>query len=111
MLWAGQLSQIVAVGPAKLAVLCFYRRIFVGKWFDIVSWTLIGLVSAWSIGYFFANLLECLPISQSWASAPGQGNPKCIDALPMYFSQVYSDVGLDCLIIIVPMPFGRSLFI
>lgn len=61
----------------------------------------------WSVGYFFANLLECLPISQSWASAPGQGNPACIDALPMYFSQVYSDVALDCMIIVVPIPFGK----
>ncbi|PQE29897.1 integral membrane protein [Rutstroemia sp. NJR-2017a WRK4] len=109
MLYAGQLSQIVAVGPTKIAVLLFYRRIFVGRVFEIVTWTLIFLVTAWSVGYFFANMLECIPISQSWASAPGQGNPHCIDALPMYFSQVYSDVGLDCLIIIVPIPLVWSL--
>ena len=32
------------------------------------------------------------------------GNPKCIDAIPMYWAQVYSDVILDLLILIIPIP-------
>jgi hypothetical protein len=104
-LYAGQLSQIFAIGPTKISVLLFYRRIFSGKLFHLVTWMLIGLVVGWMIAFFFANLLECVPISEAFVNAPGlAGNPKCINAIPMYLSQVYSDVVLDVLILIIPMP-------
>ncbi|KAF2496998.1 hypothetical protein BU16DRAFT_526054 [Lophium mytilinum] len=106
MLWAGQLSQIFAIGPAKISVLLFYNRIFRGRTFNIINWALIALVSMWMIGYFFANLLECVPISHSFINAPGINLDRkhCIDAVPMYLSQVYSDLVLDALILIVPLP-------
>ncbi|KAF1962133.1 hypothetical protein CC80DRAFT_154805 [Byssothecium circinans] len=105
MLYAGQLSQIFAIGPTKISVLLFYRRIFRGKAFNIAVWALIVLVSAWIIGFFFANLFECVPIKEAFVNAPGMGgNPKCIDALPMYLAQVYSDAVLDVLILVLPIP-------
>ena len=108
MLYAGQLSQIIAIGCTKLSVLLLYRRIFRGNVFDLITWALIALVTGWMIAFFFANLLECVPIDHSWMSAPGQGlDPHCIDALPMYFAGVYSDVVLDFLILAVPIPFGN----
>ena len=107
MLWAGQLSQVFSVGPVKVSVIFLYRRIFRGPIFNIITWILTGLVAAWAVAYFFANLLECVPIEESFKAAPGQGgNPHCVDAIPMYFSQVYSDVLLDILILIVPIPSG-----
>jgi hypothetical protein len=70
-----------------------------------VTWLLIGLVTAWMIVFFFTNLLECFPISEAFVNAPGLGgNPQCIDAIPMYLSQVYSDVVLDVLILVIPIP-------
>jgi hypothetical protein len=106
MLWAGQLSQIFAIGPAKISVLLFYNRIFRGKTFTIINWVLIALATMWMIGYFFANLLECVPIERSFINAPGIGLDRehCIDAVPMYLSQVYSDLVLDALILVVPLP-------
>jgi hypothetical protein len=71
---------------------------------------LIALVSAWVIAFFFANLFECIPISEAFVNAPDMGgNPKCIDAIPMYLAQVYSDVILDLLILIIPIPFVLKL--
>jgi hypothetical protein len=104
-LYAGQLSQIFAIGPVKISVLLFYRRIFRGHLFNISTWTVIGLVAAWMVAFFLANLLECLPISEAFVNAPGiGGNPKCINAIPMYLAQVYSDVVLDVLILAIPIP-------
>jgi hypothetical protein len=104
-LYAGQLSQICAIGLAKISVLLFYRRIFRGTLFNVATWTVIGLVAAWMVAFFFANLLECLPISEAFVNAPGLGgNPKCINAIPMYLAQVYSDVVLDVLILAIPIP-------
>ena len=108
MLYAGQITQIFAIGPGKLSVLFLYRRIFRGVVFDIVTWLLIGIVLAWMIAFFFANLLECVPIKEAFINVPGVGgNPRCIDAIPMYFAQVYSDFAIDVLIIMVPIPLGK----
>lgn len=107
MLWAGQLSQVFSVGPVKISVILLYRRIFRGPVLNVVTWILIGLVASWVVAFFFANLLECVPIEDSFKAAPGQGgDPNCIDAIPMYFAQVYSDVALDILILLVPIPSG-----
>lgn len=110
MLYAGQLSQIFAVGPGKLSVLLFYRRIFRGAHFNVATWILIGLVSVWMVAFFFANLFECVPISRAFINAPGMGgDPHCINAVPMYLSQVYSDMILDVFILILPIPLGKTL--
>lgn len=107
MLYAGQLSQMLAIGPTKISMLLLYRRIFRGKIFDFLTYTLIVLVTGWTISFLFANMLECLPISESWKNAPGLGtNPHCIKAVPMYLSQVYIDVVLDAMILVLPIPLG-----
>lgn len=48
---------LAALGPGltKLSVLLFYKRIFVGKVFNITNWTLLVLSASWTIGGFFSN--------------------------------------------------------
>jgi len=105
MLYGIQLTQTLAVGPTKISVLLFYRRIFRGKYFNIITWILIGLMTGWTAAFLFANMFECVPISESFKNAPGLGtNPKCIHTVPMYMAQVYTDVIMDVLILIVPLP-------
>lgn len=112
MLYAGQLSQMLAIGPTKISMLLLYRRIFRGRAFDIITWTLIALVVGWTVAFFFSNMLECIPIHEAWRNAPGLGtNPHCVDAVPMYLAQVYSDVVIDALILVVPIPLGKPLLV
>jgi len=62
----------------------------------------------WTVAFLFANMFECVPISESWKNAPGLGtNPHCIHAVSMYMAQVYTDVIMDVLILIVPMPLSK----
>jgi hypothetical protein len=104
-LYAGQLCAILAIGPTKISVLLFYRRIFRGKWFHRATWTLIVFCSAWTISFFFANLFECMPISNAFIHALGTVyNARCIDAIPMYLTQAYADVVLDVFILLIPIP-------
>lgn len=110
MLYAGQLSQMLAIGPTKISMLLLYRRIFRGSAFNIVTMILIALAVGWTVAFFFSNMLECVPIHEAWRNAPGLGgNPHCVDAVPMYLTQVYSDVVIDVLIFVVPIPLGEPL--
>ena len=108
-IYANQLVQLFAVGPTKLSVLLFYRRIFVGKIFGIVTWILMVLVAIWTIAFFFTNLLECIPVDRAWAHVVGgYPDPKCMDAVAMYLAQAYIDVILDFIILIIPIPLSKS---
>lgn len=64
---------------------------------------MIGLASIWTIAFFAANLLQCLPISENWSSlgaAPGT----CIRTTLMYLAQAWSDVFTDVVILSMPLP-------
>ena len=71
--------------------------------FSIISWIMIGAVVTWTIAFFVANLLQCLPISEIWNSldnAPGS----CIDTSMMYLAQAWSDIFTDVVILSMPFP-------
>ncbi|MCJ1312210.1 hypothetical protein MMC25_005884 [Agyrium rufum] len=101
-LFANQLTQLLAVGPTKLSVLMFYRRIFNGRLFDGISISLIVVVVAWTIAFFFGNLFECTPISVNWTGSGMDG--KCVNEIPLYLAQAYSDVVVDVMILSLPVP-------
>ncbi|MCJ1453372.1 hypothetical protein MMC28_003719, partial [Mycoblastus sanguinarius] len=63
-----QLTQTLTFGLTKLAVVLFYRRIFATRTFSIISWIMIGVIVIWTIAFFAANLLQCLPISETWTN-------------------------------------------
>lgn len=66
---------------------------------------MIFLCTVWTISFFFANMFECLPISDAFLHALGTvHNENCIDAIPMYLVQAYSDVVLDVFILLIPIP-------
>ena len=70
---------------------------------------MIGLTLTWTVAFFAANLLQCLPISENWSSlgaAPGT----CIRTTMMYLAQAWSDVFTDVMILSMPLPWVGALF-
>ena len=63
---------------------------------------MIGLTVAWTIAFFAANLLQCLPISDNWSLGFTPGT--CIRTGMMYLAQAWSDVFTDVLILLMPLP-------
>lgn len=101
VLYISQLTQTITFGFTKLAVILFYRRIFITRTFSIISWVMIGLTIIWTIAFFAANLLQCLPISENWR-LPDPG--ACIQTTMMYLAQAWSDMFTDVLILAMPLP-------
>ena len=55
---------------------------------------MIGLMIGWTIAFFFANLFQCMPISENWTGYGGTVET-CINTVDMYLGQAYSDVISD----------------
>ncbi|KAI1382875.1 uncharacterized protein F4822DRAFT_435250 [Hypoxylon trugodes] len=101
--WAFDLVQCFAFGTAKLSVLFFYRRIFRGDVFRIISMTMIVTVVIWTLAFFFAILFRCG--TQFWALwAPLKFLlANCYASTPMFQAFSISDVITDVLILAMPI--------
>ena len=70
---------------------------------------MVGVVVTWTIAFFAANLLQCLPISESWSLNPAPGT--CINSTMMYLGQGWSDIFTDVVILSMPLPWVCELVI
>lgn len=59
---------------------------------------MVAVTVSWIIGFFFANLLQCAPISKNWIGL-GASSEFCIDTNQMYIAQAWSDVFTDGILI------------
>lgn len=104
-LWLGPL----ALGPINMSILFFYRRIFDARQQGLFHTTLlllIGLLSVWTIAFFFVMLFMCgSTFSNLWGNylnlhtLCSNGNALLIDEA---FS--ISDFCLDVIVFILPLP-------
>lgn len=101
--FAQQLSSTLTFGLTKLSVLLFYKRVFRGNTFNAAVWTMISIIGVWSVAFFFANLLQCYPISTNWEASGGQVT-SCINTNMMYLAQAWTDVLTDLMILSLPIP-------
>ena len=102
--------QICALCCIKLSVLFFYRRIFCIVKTGILHYlTILGivLVSAWSVAFFFAFLLECgTSIDAHWGSII-ESQSKCNDTFAIELGLAISDFIMDFLLLVLPLPTVR----
>ncbi|KAI0869413.1 hypothetical protein GGS24DRAFT_478871 [Hypoxylon argillaceum] len=98
--------QISALGPTKLSVLLFYRRVFgvEKRCFNIMSITLMTLVTIWTIGFFFTNIFSYTPVSDFWTKPPGESHRSFDHVTEMFNAQCFADMTLDIFIVILPLP-------
>jgi hypothetical protein len=109
-LFGNMITQVLSIGPTKISVLLFYRRLFAKngtKWFEMSSLVLLYISIGWAVSFFFANLFECgTEMDKLWDISGGQRHrpSHCIQQLQMFLAQAYADAAIDGIIIILPIP-------
>ena len=106
--YAFQTTEKVAFGLIKLSFLFLWRRIFGHvRTFNIASWTMIGIVIAWSVAFFFATIFQCgVDWSLNWAPIT-DFLTKCTNTLGMRTVFTATDILTDLIIIAMPVPMVR----
>lgn len=96
--------HVIVLGSIKLSVLLFYRRIFRGRVFDVCTRMLIGIVSIWTVSFFFTVFFECG--TKFWAlwSTLNDLLTHCLNEVMALKALTISDVITDGLILTVPIP-------
>lgn len=78
-------------------------RIFRGALFLALVWTMTTIIVIWTVGFFFANMLQCYPISENWTGSGGTADT-CINEDMIYIGQAFSDAITDLMILVMPIP-------
>ncbi|RDA88966.1 hypothetical protein CP532_0705 [Ophiocordyceps camponoti-leonardi (nom. inval.)] len=95
------------LGLVKLSFLLFYVRIFVvhrtGA-IGIMLYTLIVIVSLWTVAFFFAVIFECrLNFWAAWGSTVDVID-NCFNTLSYIYGLCLSDFITDVVVILIPIP-------
>ncbi|KAF2823678.1 hypothetical protein CC86DRAFT_327513 [Ophiobolus disseminans] len=88
------------VGITKLSIAFLYKRIFGTRGFNMISWATIGLLVAWTIAFVLVGIFPCSPISDGWTT---EVTTNCINAPATYTAGVASNIGLDIIILVIPI--------
>ncbi|KAI0890643.1 uncharacterized protein GGS22DRAFT_183988 [Annulohypoxylon maeteangense] len=100
---AAYVTWTLGTAAFKLSVLSLYIRIFSISTFRILSFVLMGLTVAYCITFLALFLTTCSPdISQLWNPRP---DGYCRDLHIGQLGSVSTNLGIDVLVIILPMPF------
>ncbi|RAK70970.1 uncharacterized protein BO72DRAFT_502358 [Aspergillus fijiensis CBS 313.89] len=103
------IMQPLALALLKLSVLFFYRRLFVGRIFDIASWTLIGVVIAWGVTFVIALMTMCGASITANFGTLNDLMTSCSHSFAILIALSASDVAVDLIILTIPLPLVLSL--
>ncbi|KAF3766659.1 hypothetical protein M406DRAFT_355317 [Cryphonectria parasitica EP155] len=99
----------IGLGIIKLSVLFFYRRIFAIRAFRIINNVFIVITIAWTIAITFALAFQCYPVHNFWDLFESEYTEHCVEVTALYLAVAVSDMVLDILIFLLPVPHLYSL--
>ncbi|KXX79399.1 hypothetical protein MMYC01_204056 [Madurella mycetomatis] len=111
--YAFWIGHVLAIGSIKLTLLFLFRGLFKGRvgrtTFDIANWTLIMLVTLWTVAFLFLEIFACgNSPSASWDSFDSL-RTKCMDTFALQLACAVISWILDLAIFIEPLVMIRTL--
>ena len=101
---AFDLAHPIALGLSKLSICFFYRRLFRGYKFNIVSWATIAIVILWSVSFTIAIAASCRTHFEAYWASLMTLKAECADTFHLLLTYSVTDVIMDVLILVVPIP-------
>lgn len=95
---------ITALSLTKVSILFFYLKVFPGRTFRYIVYTLIACNICYAVVFDFLLAFQCHPISGAWLSWDGQFDAKCISINLLGWSAAAINIVLDLAVIILPLP-------
>ena len=105
--------QIPALGLVKLSFIFFYRRLFCdrnsNRSFNIATWLVIGLITAWTVSFFLALLFACKTHFAAYWTSVYTVSHECVKTLIYENAFAISDTMTDIIVFVLPIPQVSSL--
>ncbi|KAF2442465.1 hypothetical protein P171DRAFT_392365 [Karstenula rhodostoma CBS 690.94] len=101
--YMGEIFYVLALGLSKISILFFYLRVFPAKEFRLQIYGVMALCGAYTIAFFFATTIQCLPVSFAWTQWDGLHKGKCNDIHLQGWIAAAINIILDVLVMILPL--------
>ncbi|KAI8623550.1 hypothetical protein F5Y19DRAFT_481583 [Xylariaceae sp. FL1651] len=89
----------------KIAILCFYLRIFPNKSFRIAVWVTTGWVALATVVFVFLSIFQCSPINYNWMGWEGHiTNYSCINIHNPSYAAASFSIAQEIMILALPLP-------
>ncbi|KAI1129514.1 hypothetical protein F5Y10DRAFT_149877 [Nemania abortiva] len=88
----------------RISFLCFYLKLFPQDSIRKASFILIGLNVANFIAFVTASIFQCVPIYGAWTFWDGSFQGHCNDLHLQSWIQAGFNIGMDLMVIILPLP-------
>ena len=101
-MWVGELLYYNSLSCVKLSVVLFYLRCFQSdRKYRIVLWLTAFLVVAWCVANVMTTIFACgLPVGTYWETKNG----RCINLSAATFATAISNILIDIIILVLPLP-------
>lgn len=104
LLYVIDLHWVTLVTLIKLSILHFYLKMFYNPIFKRAVLVVMGLCVAFWFGAFFGTALFCIPPRALWEPLDNVPEAHCGNNQAMYAACASSDLGIDVIVISLPMP-------
>lgn len=89
----------------KVAIICFYQRIFPHRRFQWAAYATMAFVIISTIVFVFMQIFQCKPISVAWEGwVDGSQNKYCTDVNTLAYSAASFSIAQDLVILVLPLP-------
>jgi len=99
--------QIPALTAIKASFVYFYRRIFNQGHEKIFGWVtsaVLVFILIWGVGYFFSFVFICPGHPTAYWTTLVEEKKYCVDTVILHNAYGVSDVLLDIIVILLPIP-------
>ena len=101
VLFAGNVFYACTSPTIKLSILLLYRRIFVTPVVKSITFVVGCILAAWLVAVVFTQIFSCTPVEGSWKPTTAR---HCIDSIIFYEAVAISNVLLDFMLLLLPIP-------
>lgn len=101
--YLGEIFYVVALGISKISILFFYLRVFPAKEFRNKIYAVMAVSTAYTVAFFFATFLQCIPISMAWDQWDGLHEGFCNDIHLQGWIAAGINIVLDIWVMVLPL--------
>ncbi|KAL5350807.1 hypothetical protein ACLOAV_004378 [Pseudogymnoascus australis] len=102
-LWLAIIVYYTSLGFVKSSIIVQYLRIFVDKRMRIICWSLLVVVTLYSLTTVFLAAFTCYPFHFFW-DTNAKGPHTCLDQKSLWFANASLNIVSDIVVLICPMP-------
>jgi hypothetical protein len=104
LFYLAEVFYLASTVLTKISILFFYLQVFTSYNFRRIVWVVIGACSLFFVGFIFALIFQCSPVSYSWTRWDGEHEGKCINIAAGVFAHATINMTLDLIVLILPLP-------